>query len=72
MKIPVVMTSILTGKQNERVLEMTREQIALYTSEHRPLIQDIFPEMNDEDREFLMTGITPEEWNKVFGNKEEE
>jgi len=32
----------------------------------RPLIQVAFPNMNAEDREFLMTGITPAEWNKMF------
>ena len=30
------------------------------------LVQEAFPEMNDEDREFLMTGITPAQWNAMF------
>ena len=30
------------------------------------LIQDAFPEMKAEDREFLMTGITPAEWDRMF------
>jgi len=34
-------------------------------------IQDAFPLMSKEDREFLISGITPEEWNKVFSNDEE-
>ena len=30
------------------------------------LAQDEFPEMSDENREFIMTGITPAEWNDTF------
>lgn len=29
-------------------------------------IQDILYYLLPEDREFLMTGITPEEWNQIF------
>jgi hypothetical protein len=30
------------------------------------MIQDAFPNMGKEDREFLMTGITPAEWTNMF------
>lgn len=30
------------------------------------LIQNALPDLDAEYREFLMTGITPEEWNKMF------
>ena len=33
-------------------------------------IQDAFPHMSNEDREFLMSGYSPEGWNLIFGNKE--
>lgn len=33
------------------------------------LIQRAIPELNGDQREFLITGYTPEEWNKVFGTK---
>jgi hypothetical protein len=66
------MTSIISGKQNTRMYEMTREQINEYTDMGRKrLVQDIFPDMSDEDREFLMTGITPEEWNATFPKEED-
>jgi len=26
------------------------------------LIQQVFPELDPDDREFIMTGITPDEW----------
>ncbi len=31
------------------------------------LIQDALPEVSPEDREFIMTGITPSMWNHIFG-----
>ena len=34
--------------------------------ETKELIQDIVPNLSKEEREFLMTGITPKEWNQMF------
>lgn len=34
------------------------------------LIQDAFPELNNSQREILMTGIGPEEWNENFKDDE--
>ena len=31
------------------------------------LIQNAFPELSADAREFIKTGITPEEWEAVFG-----
>jgi len=33
------------------------------------VIQDHFPELSAEHREFLMTGITPEEWAAAFAEE---
>jgi hypothetical protein len=30
------------------------------------LIQEAMPNLSADDREFIMTGITPEEWNSAF------
>jgi hypothetical protein len=35
-----------------------------------PLAQHAFPDMKSEDREFLISGITPEYWNKMFPKEE--
>jgi hypothetical protein len=32
------------------------------------LIQDAFPMLTVDQREFLMTGATPEEWNACFSD----
>lgn len=34
------------------------------------LIQDAFPFLTPDEREFMMTGITPEEWDRLFGEEE--
>lgn len=33
-------------------------------------IEDLMPYLNDVDREFLLSGITPEEWDEAFLNSE--
>ena len=34
----------------------------------RCLIQEAFPELSDDAREFIKTGITPTEWQKYMGD----
>lgn len=35
------------------------------------LIQRAMPDISSSDREFIMTGITQEEWEDIFGNEKE-
>ena len=60
--------SSLTGKSNTRTIEaVTHEQVLKYYDSKNVCIQDAFPQLTNEDREFILTGITPEEWDKAFG-----
>lgn len=34
------------------------------------VIQKELPHLSPDQREFLMTGLTPEKWNEVFGEEE--
>lgn len=34
------------------------------------LIQNCFPHLSADEREFLATGILPEQWNEMFGEDE--
>lgn len=43
----------------------------LYKYNQGVLIQDAFPNMSREDREFIITGYSPEGWNEIFGGMEE-
>jgi hypothetical protein len=33
-------------------------------------VQDAFPTLDADEREFIMTGITPQEWADSFGSEE--
>ena len=66
----VTRTSPLSGKSHTLDLPVTADQLTRY-DRREGLVQDIFPELSAEHREFIMTGITPEEWNAIFGEEEE-
>lgn len=59
--------SPLTGKLNTLDLDVTEEQIKEFESNGSRMIQDIFPNLSAEDREFIKTGYTKEDWGKIFG-----
>jgi len=58
--------SNLTGEWNEMDLPITEEQLQRYEN-GEGCVQSIFPTLPAEQREFIMSGITPQEWKKVFG-----
>jgi hypothetical protein len=35
-------------------------------------VQEAFPHLSADDREFLLTGITPEEWDELYGDQDED
>lgn len=63
--IKIARTSQITGKRHEMWLPVTQEQLDRYYT-GQELIQDIFPNLNPDQREFIMTGITPDEWSNTF------
>jgi hypothetical protein len=65
----ITRTSSLTGKSNTRCLDITPKQYAAYLS--GALAQQAFPHLSADDREFIMTGITPEEWAEFVEAAEE-
>lgn len=61
-------TSQLTGIKHEREVNVQPEQI--YAWQNGKKIQDAMPDVPPEEREFIMTGITPEEWDAAFKDEE--
>ena len=59
--------SMLTGKTHTREVNVTHQEIAAWHA--GALIQDAMPFLSDDDREFFMSGITPEEWDARFGKE---
>jgi hypothetical protein len=64
--------SSLSGKTHEREIDITPEDLQRVVSRGSTPIQRVVPNLSDEDREFLMTGITPEEWAQAFPPEEED
>lgn len=62
-------TSIATGKIHTMELPITPEQLEEWRNGR--LIQDVFPNLSKDQREFIMTGITAEEWDALFSEEEE-
>ena len=54
-----------TGKIHTRNIPVTQEQLDDWANGQ--VIQQVMPNLSVDDREFLMTGVTPEEWAEVFG-----
>lgn len=79
MKIVVTKKSKFTGRENSMTLPLSEKELddGLARSwsanpgvgtEH---MQNIFPQLSADEREFLMTGCTPEEWSEMFGDGDE-
>ena len=62
--------SQITGIVHTMELDITAEQLWNYENGYG-LIQDVFPNLTSSEREFLMTGVTDDEWNQMFGEEEE-
>lgn len=60
--------STLTGNVSSMELDITIDQIAQWQG--GKLIQNVFPNLSMDEREFLMSGITKMEWDTHFGKTE--
>ena len=65
------MRSQLTGAMNTMDLPVTEDQINQWRQSGQ-LIQRAFPTLTPSQREFLMTGATPEEWDAIIGSEEDD
>jgi hypothetical protein len=68
----VTKTSQLAKTESTLDLDITQDQLnrvnLRYTTGE--LIQNIVPNLSVEEREFLISGITPTEWNQLFNTIE--
>jgi hypothetical protein len=60
--------STLSGKTHTLDIPVTQEQLDNYRK--GMFIQDAMPNLSADDREFIMTGTTKEEWDYYFGDPE--
>lgn len=60
--------SLLTGAVHTREININEEQLEqLRIGRH---IQWVCPQLSADDREFMISGATPEEWEQSFGGSD--
>ena len=63
----ITRTNPFNGTVNTRELDITPEQVEAY--EAGALLQDAFPNLSADDREFYKTGI--DNWDELFGGDDQ-
>ena len=69
----ITRTNRIDGQENSMdIPSLTVEQFTIgeMGRDQGALIQNVYPQLNADEREFLITGITPELWTKIFGSSE--
>jgi len=64
----ITRTSMFTGVTRTLTLPITEDQLAAWQA--GTVIQTAMPQLSPDEREFVMTGITSEEWEDAFGGEE--
>jgi len=68
----IIKKSSLSGIEHTMNINITEEELFRIENRYnsKELIQNIVPNLSMDEREFLMTGITNEEWVNTFGEEE--
>lgn len=66
----ITRTSPITGITRTKELDVTPERLEIWQA--GALIQNVFPNLSADDREFLMTGITADERDELFNDAPDE
>jgi hypothetical protein len=73
--VKVTRASLHSGKWNSIIIPMNFDEFQMRLSmwaDDKEYIQDAFPSLNPDQREFIQTGITIEEWDEIFVDEEAE
>jgi hypothetical protein len=62
--------SIVSGKVYQMDINITSEQLFDFINGRSGLAQEAFPDLSIDEREFIISGIHPDEWNELFGNED--
>ena len=66
----ITKTSMISGKTNSMEIDVSIDQYQSWIDGE--LIQVAMPHLSSDEREFIKTGMTPSEWEELFGEEEEE
>lgn len=63
--------SVISGVERNRDIPVNPDDLIAW---ERGLgsVHDVMPYLNDIDREFILSGITPEEWDSAFSEQIED
>ena len=73
--ITVTSKSPFTGKYNSIRLDIPNEEFYSWCDKprgFRPPIQDAFPQLSADEREFIISGVAPGEWDTFMGSDDDE
>lgn len=59
---------MITGEKRTKEINVTQEQLDAW--ENGAYIQDVMPHLTPAEREFIITGITEEEWNETIKDED--
>ena len=63
--------SVVSGITRSLNIPVNPDDYAAWQAGHGS-VQDIMPYLNDDDREFILSGITPGEWDSAFSEQLED
>ena len=64
--LEITRTSPFSGKKNTMRLNISTQQYNAW--KNGALIQNVMPHLTPDEREFLISGIMPDEWDEMFGD----
>lgn len=69
--VTITRTSPISGIVNQMTLNISESEFntAYALWQGGVYIQDAFPTLDADEREFIKTGITPVEWDNLFGTE---
>lgn len=63
--------SVISGIERTRSIPVNPDEYMAWQA-GLGSIQDLMPYLSDNDREFILSGITPDEWDEMFAYTDEE
>ena len=71
--VKVTRASLHSGNINSLIIDIPFDEFQMRLSmwaEDKEFIQDAFPGLTPDQREFIQTGLTIEEWDEIFVDEE--
>ena len=69
----LMQVSIWSGELNSMELSIDADAYCqgVELMKQGKLIQDVFPQLSATEREFILSGMTPDEWSEAWGKADE-